>query len=289
MSCYHPSRVPIRRKSVFKGLRLQYTQEVPCGSCLGCRKEQGRQWAVRIMHEVQFHDVSYFVTLTYNDDELPRHGSLRADDFSRFVKDLRRAYPQERVSYYGCGEYGGSSQRPHYHAVLFGVDFLDKCIDVTSTSDDVWRSQSLEDVWGRGRCQLGSVTMASASYIAKYVRKKIGPGSQDKYEAVIVDTGELVDRRPEFSRMSLKPAIGKEWIQNYWRDVYPRDFVVVDGHEAKPPRFYDKWMDEHLPFVMDHVRQERYANALDLTKYQLNAMEVAEKSRADLYDKRLAI
>ncbi len=281
MSCYHPSRVPVRRKSIFAGQRLHYTQVVPCGSCLGCRSEQGRQWAVRIMHEARKHTESYFVTLTYSQEELPDNGGLRPRDFSRFVKDLRKEQPESAISFFGCGEYGEERGRPHYHAVLFGAHFLDMHRHPDRSRGDVWQSPSLDDVWGRGLAEFGTVTMGSASYVAGYVRKKVRGSQVTRVNPL---TGELLE--PEFARMSLRPAIGKRWIQDHWMDVYPRDFVVVDGIEAKPPRYYDKWMDENLPFVMENVRQRRYDEAVELTKYQLQAGEKIHEARVSLFQRR---
>ena len=123
--------------------------------------------------------------------------------------------------------------------------------------------------------------MASASYIAGYIRKKV---RKKEYVRANPFTGELM--HPEFARMSLRPAIGNRWIKKWWRDVYPRDFVVVDGVEAKPPRYYDKWMDKHFPFVMEHVRQRRYDEAIEMTKYQLEAGEKIHESRVQLFAAR---
>ena len=49
---------------------------VACGQCIGCRIARSRDWAHRCMHELQSHDQACFVTLTYDDDYLPRDASL---------------------------------------------------------------------------------------------------------------------------------------------------------------------------------------------------------------------
>jgi len=258
-------------------------QVVPCGRCVGCRAEQGRQWAVRMMHESRMHASSVFVTLTLDDEHLNENSELCAKDFSRFVKRLRKTQ-QKRISYFGCGEYGEISSRPHYHALLFGVEFLDSDIGFDSSRPDVWRSKDLEDTWGRGICEGGSVTMASASYVAGYIRKKV---RAKEYTRCNPRTGELL--KPEFARMSLRPAIGRRWIKRWWRDVYPRDFVVIDGVEAKPPRYYDKYMDEIHPEIMETVRQKRCDEGIELTPYQLKAGEAIAKSRNDLFGRRAGV
>ncbi len=283
MPCYHPIEVMIKRKSLYTERRLGAHQVVPCGNCIGCRQEQSRQWAVRIMHESRMHENNAFVTLTLDKKHLNENRELCAKDFSRFVKDLRKTQ-ERRISFFGCGEYGETTGRPHYHALLFGVDFLDIASGFDTRRPSVWRSQTLDDVWGRGFCEGGTVTMASASYVAGYIRKKM---KQKDYVRANPFTGEMMT--PEFARMSLRPAIGKRWIQKHWPDVYPRDFVVINGKEAKPPRYYDKWMDANHPEIMEEVRQKRCDEAIQLSDYTLAAGEAITKSRINLFARRDAL
>ncbi len=290
MSCYHPSEVGIRRKSVYGSRRISYKQVVPCGHCLGCRGDQARQWAVRIMHEQQMHIYGWFITLTYSNEEIPEYGSLYPEHFRRFIKDLRKRSPGRRISYYGCGEYGESTQRPHYHAVLFGAQFLDRYVHPDSSRTGVWRSPTLEASWPHGFSEIGSLTLASASYVAGYVRKKVRKQDYpEHYMRVDPDTGEIVELVPEFARMSLRPAIGRTWLEKYWKDVYPRDFVVFDGVEAKPPRYYDKWMDKNQPDIMEGVRQSRWDNREELSPYTLAAKEKIHQGRTNLFAGRAAV
>lgn len=308
MPCYHPSRVGIQRKSSVADARIFYTQVVPCGHCLGCRFEQSRQWMVRNMHESLMHRYAWFVTLTYDAKRLPENGSLRAEDLKRFFKHLREECG--RFSYYAVGEYGEFSQRPHYHALLFGVEFLDCYPWVNNSGTEVWRSPTLERIWSAGLSELGSVTESSASYVTGYVRKKLRlRDNPNRFLRVDKTTGELFEVSPEFSRMSLRPAIGRRWIEKYWRDVYPRDFVVVNGIECKPPRYYDKFMDledekggsAERRAVMDVVREKRWNEWEESLKDRafeemfpegrrhLRAVAATNKSRADLYDRRTTI
>lgn len=52
-------------------------------------------------------------------------------------------------------------------------------------------------------------------------------------------TGEIFERRPEFTKMSLKPGISNHWFQKFSTDVFPNDYVVVRGRKCRPPRYYD--------------------------------------------------
>lgn len=290
MPCFRPITVNIRRRSLYSKGTLD-EQVVPCGSCLGCKAEQGRQWAVRMMHESRMHPSNLFVTLTLDEHHVETKDGNREvvpKDFSRFIKSLRAT--QERpLSFFGCGEYGGKSGRPHYHALLFNVEFLDNNRGFDSDRPSVGRSKTLDDLWGRGLCEIGTVTMASASYVAGYIRKKVKDKDRIRCNPL---TGELLT--PEFSRMSLRPPVGQRWIKEWWRDVYPRDYVVIDGVKAKPPRYYDKFMafeDEkggtpERREVMEDVKNQRYLDAIDLSSYTLNAKEALAKSRVELFNRR---
>lgn len=70
-------------------------QCLPCGRCIGCRLEQSRQWATRIMHEAQLHEHNSFVTLSYDDAHLPDGASLVLEHQQKFLKRLRRRLPQQ--------------------------------------------------------------------------------------------------------------------------------------------------------------------------------------------------
>ena len=298
MACYQPVKVPILRKSTFKFGRFRDLQEVGCGHCIGCRADQARDWSFRIMHEASMHEDSWFVTLTYSDDRIPQNGSLDPSHFQRFIKALRRRYPPRSVSFYGVGEYGEKTHRPHYHAVLFGADFLDRIYIGDRNGYPIWRAPSLENDWGHGICEFSTVTPASAAYTAGYVRKKISAKvDPDAYERCDPDTGELVTIEKEFSRMSLKPAVGLRWIKKYWRDVYPADMVVMDGKEFKPPRYYDTFMDfpdekggsEERRRIMMEVREKRIDEVIDLDDYKRKAKRRKHEWRIETYQQRDAI
>ncbi len=288
MPCYRPIEIRINRiNAAGREFLEDDTQVVPCGSCIGCRAEQSRQWAVRIMHEARLHEHSQFITLTIDEKHLNEHEEIRPRDLSAFVKTLRKTQ-QRRISYYACGEYGELTARPHYHAILFGYRPEDRDMGFDTSRPDVWRSQTLSDIWGRGICEGGAVTMASAQYVAGYMRKKL----KQRHQCRTDKHGVL--KQEEFARMSRRPAIGLNWIKKYWWDVYPRDFVVVDGYEAKPPRYYDKYMQftddkggtQERRDLFEEVQQQRYLNAEHLSEYQMIAGEKIHHSRVNLFNAR---
>lgn len=288
MACYHPSKVLVSRKGLAGRVRDRVM--VPCGHCLGCRTDQARGWAVRLVHEGVTLSPAWFVTLTYAPENLPENGTLVPRDITLFIKKLRRMLEGERISYYIAGEYGEVTARPHYHAVLYGPRLLDRIHLSSRHGAPVFRSPSLENLWGHGILEFTALTYAAARYCASYVRKKVRMRDDpEHYSRVDPGTGELLSVEREFGRMSRRPAIGRKWIERFWTDVYPRDFVVVDGRPLKPPRYYDKWMDKFHPDVMLSVRTQRYEDLEVLGDDKLIMMEKIHRARVNFFEGRSAI
>lgn len=262
MACYHPSGVDVARPLPGSdgSTRDDYIR-VPCGSCMGCRTDQARSWAVRMYHEMLTTDAqrAWFVTLTYDNDHLPYAGDLSHDDVTNFLQRLRRT-SSVPVRYYLCGEYGERTHRPHYHMVLFGPPLYDR---VPARYDDlapVYSSKLLSDAWGFGRVEASPLTMGSALYVAGYVTKKVRKQDDPDHYLRYAETGELVELQPEFARMSRNPGIGYAYLKKYYRDIYPRDRVRINGVDFFPPRYYDTKLEALDPDLHAEVMTNRLRN-----------------------------
>jgi hypothetical protein len=166
-------------------------------------------WALRIMHESRFYDQNSFITLTYNEKNLPPDRSLHLSHIQNFFKRLRtslnrnvpkwldtgRTRPNPEYinfKYFYCGEYGekrtrpigpftweqylSGGQRPHYHACLLGIDFNDKELFTVRNGIPLYSSAALDSVWQNGFTSVGELTQESAGYVARYTLKKVnGP------------------------------------------------------------------------------------------------------------------
>lgn len=206
--------------------KFPISQNVPCGQCIGCRLKYSRCWAIRCIHEAELHEDSCFITLTYNCDHLPHDGSLSVRHFQLFMKRLRKKYGNG-IRFFHAGEYGDKFGRPHYHAILFGLDFKDRVLIKNLPSGfPIYTSPSLSALWGKGYVSVGDVSFNSAAYIARYVIKKInGKDSDDCYRRVDVETGKSFLLKKEYATMSRSPGIASGWIDKYFTSVYPRDSV----------------------------------------------------------------
>lgn len=266
MSC----NAPLRGYQAAPGAPLSFSEggargryvEVPCGRCTGCRLDRSVQWAVRCVHEAQLHEQNCFITLTYDEEHLPPDLSLCRRDWQLFMKRLLKRTGKS-VRFFMCGEYGELGSRPHYHACLFGLDFEDKVPWKKSQSgEQVFRSSLLESVWSLGHSSCGAVTFASAAYVARYVMKKeYGKDAGKRRSILDVTTGEIIFRSHEFCQGSLKPGVGRGWLDRFASDVFPRGQVVMNGREVKCPRYYDKWFSQVDPAAFERLQLERQRGA----------------------------
>lgn len=211
---------------------------------------------MRCLHEASLHPRNSFVTLTYDDDHLPERSQLNYPDFQKFVKRLRWHSKQD-IRFYMCGEYGPENFRPHYHAVLFNWDAPDKRYWSSSgAGEKVYRSDTLDRLWGLGFTSVGAVTFQSAAYVARYCLQKV-TGHNAKHHYARSDANGPYQLPPEFNHMSLKPGIGARWLQKWQSDVYPHDYVVINGVETKPPKYYDKLFEASNPDQFEEMKFKR--------------------------------
>lgn len=273
MPCYHPVKGyrsrdlnPSGKRSIVFSASEGYKDlpvEIQCGQCVGCRLDRSRKWAVRCIHEASLYDHNCFITLTYSPEKLPPFGSLRVEDFQKFMKRLRKKFSGESIRYFHCGEYGDQQGRPHYHACLFNLDFKDKYHWKTVRGEKYYRSETLEELWQEGSSMIGSLTFRSAAYVARYIMKKrLGRDAQDHYEVVDRTTGEILGEvKPEYVTMSRRPGIGKGWFEKFHSDCYPKDFVTVNGKKMGIPKFYDSQFEILSPGEFAKVKAQRQVAA----------------------------
>lgn len=293
MTCYRPNQA--WQHSVRKG-RLIFSRPnkafeydeftVPCGKCVGCRLDYSRQWAVRCYHEASLYEDNCFITLTYAPEHLPEGGTLVKEHFVLFMKRLREKFArgirdedgnviyqkEEKIRVFYCGEYGGKYGRPHYHALLFNVDFPDKTFWRNSQakagrgkkaeSYKIYRSKILEELWPYGNCEIGSVSFESAAYVARYMMKKVkGKNAAEHYRVVDPITFEIFDRLPEFAEPSRNPGIGRPWLEKYHTDIFPDDSCTIISVKGKTsvsvPRYYSNWFKVSYPDDYERIKEKR--------------------------------
>lgn len=286
MPCYSPlqgwrsrTREASGKRGITFDMRAGYIDqplEVPCGQCIGCKIVRARQWALRCTHEASLYDANCFLTLTY--ERAPP--TLVKQDLQDFFRRMRDSLRNRGLTfrYFGVGEYGALFDRAHYHALIFGYDFPDKKWWSGPPEQPEYTSEELSKLWPDGWATLGDLTTKSANYVSKYCVKKLsGPMAKEYY-------GE---KRPEFAIMSRRPGIGKGWIDKYKKDIFPRDFVVVEGgSKVAVPRFYLEAQEEPLRKKVKRARLERMKDDPDARGSRAVAKAICAQARIDRATRR---
>nr|UQB76426.1 replication associated protein [Flumine microvirus 9] len=249
---------------------------IPCSQCVGCRLEYARQWSIRCVLESKMHDRNCFITLTYRD--LPGKSmdgvSLCDRDRVLFMKKLRKRFGCD-VLFYAAGEYT-KAFRPHFHILLFGVDFNDKVyFKLAPSGEKLYRSAVLEKLWPHGYSSIGNVTFESAGYVARYTMKKVsGIKENDDFRREIEDRGLV----PEFVRMSRGRGIGRAWFEKYRDEVFPLDRVWMREMYMKPPKFFTDLHARDHPVEVELIKLDR-KNSVDMRDQTNVRLDVRERSK----------
>lgn len=240
-----------KKMEIVNGVTMGYIP-FPCGKCPPCQKRRISGWSFRLTKHGQVSNTSQFVTLTYDESNVPitQNGlqTLRKTDLQKFFKRLRKL-TNEKISYYAVGEYGDKTQRPHYHIILFNGN----CNSVESS----WNLNNTTI----GHCHFGDVNDASIGYTLKYIskEKQIPMFQQD-------------DRQKEFSVMS--KGLGKSYltpqaIKWHKNKLEERMYLPLkDGKKASMPRYYkDKMYKDGEKFMISiHMKQLAEKQTDDLLK-----------------------
>ena len=102
---------------------------------------------------------------------------------------------------------------------------------------------------------------------------------------------KTITRDPVFSLMSLKPAIGKNWIHEFYPEVYTHDACFYRGRKISVPRYYDeclKKIDEDFYTYIKNARLERVdALNLDLSEKRMQTVEYSKILKQNFYTRSL--
>ena len=292
MSCYSPLRAVVLGKNpetgkkiikILSGSDFSYKEKdydyitIPCGHCIGCRLKYSRIWADRCLAESTYHKNNIFLTLTYNDEHLPEPFNMITEtgvkkspvsplvkrDVQLFIKRLRKEFSDQKIRYFACGEYGSLSMRPHYHLILFGLSLPDLNSYVRNEQGfEYFTSPTIEKLWyterdpyvSAGFHIITSVNWDTCAYVARYiVKKQFGQGAE---------IYEEYNYPPEFTLMSRKPGIGRQFYEDHKFEFYSDDkqvFIPTDKgkREIKSNRYYDRLYDLEYPDHFEVISDER--------------------------------
>lgn len=274
-----------------------YFLVVPCGHCLGCHIDYSRDWANRMVIELQDNPDAIFLTLTYNNENLPftevefedetiaGRPTLSVRDLQLFFKRLRKKFPGKRIRYYVAGEYGPKTHRPHYHAIVYGIglsDFPDLVSrGYNELKDPYFTSQIMENIWSNGFILMSQVTHKTCAYVARYVMKK-------HYG---FNKRELSGATPEFNLSSRRPGIGL---------LHATDMVLsgchffdIDGkdgvHTITLPKSFLRHVSKNVendPAALDLLSNIVYNRSKDAHGRLLSNLAWSEKSYMEFLESK---
>lgn len=232
--------------------------EVPCRVCMECRLNYTKEWAVRVCNEASCYDDNSFITLTYDEEHLPKDNSLHKEDFQKFMKRLRKYLGDKPIRYFACGEYG-SLGRPHYHANIFNWYPKDSYLFKYEKGKPLFRSPTLEKLWPFGYSMIGEVNFNTARYVASYIVKQHRGKEKSYYERNNI--------QPEFVLMS--QGIGKQFLKENAEQLRGLGYIPSQGFKVKFPRYY-----ENKLFTED----ERKKRNVEKLSYLEKARKIFEES-----------
>lgn len=226
---------------------------LPCGGCVQCRAAKARDWTVRAWMESSLQPIGCSLTLTYSPEHLPPGAGLRPHDLRLFLKRLWNRFPGLDVRFLVNGEYGDKGLRPHYHLLLWGLDFVEdrKPWSKAPSGELLYRSAELDALWGLGLAAIGTLTVASAGYAARYCMKKMtGAAAEQEYMRFDPD-GQPYWVQPVFARMSRRPGLGGAWVDRFWHSDAMAEFVVMDGRKVPMPAYCVRRRFRDEPLVIE--------------------------------------
>lgn len=242
---------PSAKLSLLNGLSyLSEPMQIPCGHCVGCRMEHAKQWKVRCCLESMCHDNTWFITLTYRDSMLPyKDGQpyLRMSHMTKFWKRFRKVFGKCR--YFYCGEYGETTFRPHFHAIVFGSKFS----DLETVGRNVFKSKALDKVWSYGLTSVSRAEPNCIAYVCGYVEKKQNDPMWSGYPV-----------KP-FVRMSRRPAIGSLAMEKLIPGILSSGKVYGNFnacHWSSVPRSFVRKLETLFPEWFEVYKKSSLDNAL---------------------------
>ncbi|QCS36143.1 replication initiator protein [Capybara microvirus Cap1_SP_140] len=289
MTCLHPRHVWYdkvhRSKISFDPVYDYFWQEIeiPCGNCIGCLRRRSADWTIRLLgehHFETFHNSQNnpykqfsFITLTFDDYSLPDdyqenlHMELLSE-FFRHLRDNNRKHGLPVPKFFGCGERGKTTKRLHYHALVYGENFMRSFDGVEDTkivgynqkiSQPYYSTKKLRDHWKKGHVVcVPMVNEPIACYCSGYMMKDervrmiyVGSGDNLQEKDLREETKDL----PRTSAIRCSTNLGKEFFRLY-KDQFVDQGVIRSGNRVYGlPRYFKKMLDKEFPEDFQKVQE----------------------------------
>ena len=258
-------------------------QRIPCGQCFECKTLKAKEWSFRCMKEASKYEKNVMLTLTYDDEHLPKskifnaetgelYSTLKKEDVIKFMKRLRKKFG-EGIRFFECGEYGDEKEyvnwkgelkkgtkRPHYHIILFNFMPSDLVFykwsigEWSSEKYPLFKSKDMNKLWPFGFVDCNEVTKETCEYVARYTSKKLyGDYAKEEYE--------LKGREVPFLNMSRSPGIGFDYFENNREKFLNEEPMFLASKKGLSQinsiRYYDKQLEKFYPDDFEKLKEKR--------------------------------
>lgn len=224
---------------------------VPCGRCPECQDMKRKQWSKRMLCQLFVTPSASFITLTYNDSHLPSDGKVSKSEIQRFIKRFRNVSRDYGISiskdfkYFIVPEYGSKFGRPHYHGILFDIDFINTpawrpYIALFKDGRPLYSSKLLEKIWSKGFVSFDECNAKTINYVTKYITKSL---SECPWRLCSIGIGKGL-------------FVGENGLLPYAEQSIDNGFVVLPygkNMRTTPPKFLDRYIERY-----DIVRYNDY-------------------------------
>lgn len=256
---------------------------VPCGHCIGCLLDRANDHATRCWCQTQTSDINEccFITLTYDEQHIPKDRYLKIKDQQDFWKRLRYYFKNKKIKYFGCGEYGPKTHRPHWHFCVWGYKPTDlKFYNYNHNGDKLYTSKELKNIWGNGFVIIGELTYKSACYVSRYCTKKIF-----KKQKWSKDIGI----KPECTICS--KGIGLEYWEKYSENIIKNNGIHIKiGDKVKNkriPKYFMKKFKDMDPIEYDWYTFEKSEQAKAQWEQTLSKTSISEQEYLSMLERNL--
>ena len=245
-------------QEIKKACDYTYTSEkskniipIKCGKCDECRKEKMFEMINRIKKELAIRKNAFFLTLTYDEEHKK---NLNKRDMQLFLKKYRK---KQQLKYFYVGELGETTQRPHYHCIIFGElpKDLKECKVKTKNGYTQYESNEIQKIWGNGLIKISKMTLPLVFYITKYMLKN--------------------NKENEFiCSWSRKPPIGVK------EDSIEYD--IIKPNRTKAEKNYYKYRYGDIPILEEEVEKQEIKIEEIEKQTKLKYIDYINKKRATI-------
>lgn len=272
MNCTQP-KVFNFSKPVYNFVMNKFTKsiEVPCGKCQACKMNSSTEWGDRLSHELPYHEKKCFVTLTYDEKNMPltiNNGkilkTLSIRDIQLWNKKLRQQLGS--FKFFIAGEYGPKTKRPHYHGIYFGINVT----EMSSTGYALWKKCESRNF------VVKEVDETKLRYTAKYLVKE--------------NTDWPINYPKQKPFKLCSKGLGKEWALKNKNSIISNGYIIWPNGKKHPiPRYYKKLLGltardirQLTDFnINDYIKKTSIKNSLQREK-NLNTRAEITQARRDL-------